>query len=505
PYELEIVEDVLEIEKDQPKYDDTELGHDFEEEADALQQSWETETTNVVPDAESKSSLHKLPDHRFRGKKGKRGRPKLVRVKAERTKLKQLSDKPLQKQRPMPKICTICGVARTDMAAHMRWHNNERPYQCPHCPKIFLNSSNLKNHINLHTREKMYKCDLCDKEFPSTTGRAKHRETHATERTHLCAVCGKSFKYQASLARHKLIHFEEPKEKCPVCDMIFLTKTRLSKHFMVHMDVKPFSCEVCSKAFNRKDNLKTHMKTHAKSKKRDEPVIERMHSSRYEPGVPKEEVRAHTKLEDERVCDYLMYEVLGMDSETENVAITDTETKGKERRKRTFCTICRKYLHNMAEHRRMHLNIRLHQCPYCEKTFVYRANMTAHLNIHTHDRIYKCEQCGSEFTSMQGLKQHRLMHFEAQYACSICNRKYSRKSYLHVHRQRVHMPKQKQSCSLCDRQFQNPTLFEEHMKLHDTTLHECSVCHRAYKANKNLLRHIRSDHPEEWTQRSSGL
>lgn len=262
------------------------LGEDFEE--DVMQLPSETDSSNHVPPNPSpctamNSKQNALLNgvtrrtrqevHKLHVTKKKRGRPKkLKEAVVERVKPKK-HDQPARKQRPMPKICTICGVARTDMAAHMRWHNNERPYQCPHCPKIFLNSSNLKNHINLHTREKMYKCDLCDKEFPSTTGRSKHRETHTEERTHLCSVCGKSFKYQASLARHKLIHFEEPKQKCSVCDMLFLTKTRLTKHFLVHMNVKPFSCDICGKAFNRKDNLKTHKKTHItgrRSEKRQE-------------------------------------------------------------------------------------------------------------------------------------------------------------------------------------------------------------------------------------------
>ncbi|XP_053668054.1 zinc finger protein 184-like [Anopheles marshallii] len=252
----------------------TQLEEDFDE--DVIQLPSETESSNHVSNASPSPVMQseqndpssrvsrrtRQEGRRLQVTKRKRGRPKKLKENSERLTPIKFADQPVRKQRPIPKICSICGVARTDMAAHMRWHNNERPYQCPHCPKIFLNSSNLKNHINLHTREKMYKCDLCDKEFPSSTGRSKHRETHTTERSHLCNVCDKSFKYRASLARHKLIHFEEPKEKCSVCDMLFLTKTRLTKHFLVHMNVKPFSCEVCGKAFNRKDNLKTHKKTH---------------------------------------------------------------------------------------------------------------------------------------------------------------------------------------------------------------------------------------------------
>uniref|UniRef100_A0A182UDY1 C2H2-type domain-containing protein n=1 Tax=Anopheles melas TaxID=34690 RepID=A0A182UDY1_9DIPT len=153
--------------------------------------------------------------------------------------------------------------------------------------------------------------------------------------------------------------------------------------------------------------------------------------------------------------DGYIYEVLETESESENGANCSTKPK-PQRKRRSFCTICGKYLNNLAEHRRMHLNIRTQQCPYCEKTFVHRTNLITHLNIHTHDRTYKCEYCGSEFTSVQGLKQHRATHFEGQYACTICHRKYSRKCYLRIHHERVHRPKEKHCCLICDRQFLNP-------------------------------------------------
>uniref|UniRef100_A0A182N3R9 Protein krueppel n=1 Tax=Anopheles dirus TaxID=7168 RepID=A0A182N3R9_9DIPT len=425
--------------------------------------------------------------------KAKRGRPKRPKDGAERTKYtKRPEREPLQttsKHRVVPKICTICGMARTDMAAHMRWHNNERPYQCPHCPKIFVNSSNLKNHVNLHTREKLYKCDLCEKQFPSTTGRNKHRETHATERAHLCAVCGKSFKYRASLARHKLIHFEEPKQKCGMCDMKFLTKTRLTKHMLVHMKEKPHCCDICGKAFTDKKKflqvlykmLDTEMRHVGK-----ERVIE----LKIEPVIDKRLKREKPESIEPEKPDALS---------SENDFIAGFEVPPKpQSRKRQYCSICCKYLNNMAEHSRMHRNIRVQQCPYCEKTFVHRSNLYAHLNIHTRDRVYQCELCNSDFSCVQGLKQHRSIHFEAQFACGQCDRKFHRKSYLSVHEQRVHMPKQKHKCLVCDRQFLNLALKEQHMKIHENKqLYDCNVCRRAYNMKRNLLRHMRMAHPLE--------
>uniref|UniRef100_A0A182QWI6 Protein krueppel n=1 Tax=Anopheles farauti TaxID=69004 RepID=A0A182QWI6_9DIPT len=284
PYAFDTIEDVTRL-KDGTKSVETQQFDDGLHEEELTQLFPEAESSSVYETGIESICTAKPNSAKSLQKnvtpKGKRGRPKRPKDSVERAKYtkriptNQSDREPSRsglKHRALPKICTICGMSRTDMAAHMRWHNNERPYQCPHCPKIFVNSSNLKNHVNLHTREKLYKCDLCDKQFPSTTGRNKHRETHATERTHLCAVCGKSFKYRASLARHKLIHSEEPKEKCPTCDLKFLTKTRLTKHLLVHMDEKPHCCDICGKAFNRKDNLKTHQKTHSTHRKKQDQL-----------------------------------------------------------------------------------------------------------------------------------------------------------------------------------------------------------------------------------------
>lgn len=209
-------------------------------------------------------------------------------------------------------------------------------------------------------------------------------------------------------------------------------------------------------------------------------------------------------VEENSTDEFVIYEESESD-ESSNFTDTDPKLdlerhtlKSQKRRKRTFCTICGKFLNNFAEHKRMHLNIRKQQCPYCGKTFVHRSNLYSHLNIHTKERVYKCQHCDSEFNSVQGLKQHLLTHFEGQYTCTTCNRKYGRKSYLRIHQQRVHMPKQKHKCMICDREFHDLLLKEKHMKIHNNAaLHECIVCRRAYNAKRNLLRHIRMAHPTE--------
>ncbi|KFB49937.1 AGAP012110-PA-like protein [Anopheles sinensis] len=340
----------------------------------------------------------------------------------------------------------------------------------------------------------MYKCDLCDKEFPSSTARGKHRETHATINAHQCAICGKTFKYTASWARHKLIHTAEPKVKCTFCDMVFLTKTRLRKHLLVHTDSKPFVCGICNRPFNRKDNLKVHMKTHLKTsgsnKKKDQQqnILDVVGKEEFDDG--KDNKLHCTK-------DGILIEPTDNDEVWYSDPLPKKRGKLQAPRKSTFCALCNKFVRTVAEHWRMHLNIRSQQCPYCPKSFVHRSNFLMHLNIHTRQRIYKCSVCDSEFNSPQGLNQHLETHLVAKHECLQCGNRFSRKSYLRIHRQRVHEPKIKHKCLVCDKQFTNIEHVEKHMIVHNNeTLLPCGICRRPYKARKNLLRHMRTAHPE---------
>ncbi|XP_058129198.1 gastrula zinc finger protein XlCGF7.1-like [Anopheles ziemanni] len=166
-------------------------------------------------------------------------------------------------------------------------------------------------------------------------------------------------------------------------------------------------------------------------------------------------------------------------------------------RKYTFCDLCNKFVRTITEHRRMHLNIRSQQCPYCQKSFVHRSNFLMHLNIHTRERVYKCTVCNSEFNSPQGLNQHLETHMVAKHECPQCGHRFGRKSYLRIHQQRVHEPKIKYKCLVCDKQFPNVEQMDKHMIVHNNqTLFPCEVCRRPYKAKKNLLRHMRMAHPE---------
>ena len=64
------------------------------------------------------------------------------------------------------------------LKAHIRCHNNERPFECdwPGCGKTFVRPDELKRHAWIHTKEDRFKCP-CGKGY----SRADHFRAHAVK------------------------------------------------------------------------------------------------------------------------------------------------------------------------------------------------------------------------------------------------------------------------------------------------------------------------------------
>lgn len=167
------------------------------------------------------------------------------------------------------------------LTAHLRSHNNERPFQCPHdgCDKSYLEEKHLKQHLGgSHSTERKYSCEepACGKSFLTSTRLRRHQLVHEGQERFRCRdfpPCSQSFRKHQTLQRHiRGEHLKVPAFQCKHegCPSGFDTASSLRRHVeKEHADIK-FWCEECNKdlgdgeteriGFSSMEQLQQHMK-----------------------------------------------------------------------------------------------------------------------------------------------------------------------------------------------------------------------------------------------------
>lgn len=192
--------------------------------------------------------------------------------------------------------CDVCGkkfVSKPELTQHTFIHSEEKRFSCPTCDKKFAAKPYLERHQKTHTGVvKSYVCTICDKRLVDKTGFTAHVRAHNNERPFACSECdkrytikrhltshmrihssvrpfrcpepdcGKTFRSRSNLRQHKDFHAGVKRWTCSHCSRSFLSQGNMAKHVRRHIGLKNHCCDVCGKGFIEKQELRSHQKVH---------------------------------------------------------------------------------------------------------------------------------------------------------------------------------------------------------------------------------------------------
>ncbi len=313
--------------------------------------------------------------------------------------------------------------------SHMRSHEIGEK-MCPHCGKLVINNSSLKNHIAIvHSDERPFSCTLCPRRFKFKSDVKSHMESRHTQSVRFqCEVCSASYTSRLCLNQHLKKHVTEYPYECFSCPFKSATRSPYEKHVEVaHPGVQPYPCDLCpaSGGFALESHLRDHLR----------------------------EVHGRTDLSQDfhrcGVCGFnfifkwrLEIHMLRHQDREFRCTLCPSKYKTKQRLEKhcaekhpdgkriTFsCEKCGRELSSkkrLARHMEsVHLTEKCIQCkaPGCLKVFKVIADMESHFKlVHIGDKPHKCSECPKAFPTLSKLRNHFRIHSgEKPFHCTQCN------------------------------------------------------------------------------------
>ncbi|XP_012219574.1 uncharacterized protein [Linepithema humile] len=326
--------------------------------------------------------------------------------------------------------CPVCRklVPFYSLSKHMHTHK-AYSIQCPHCDKMFKNSSTLKQHVRIHEDQRQYRCDTCGVGFNRRDGLRLHMRVHEKTGSRglkecSCQVCGEKFPNHSTLVIHRNRE---------------------------HKDGRQYTCHICNRSMISTRSLEWHMS--------------HIHNESM-PGITRDESGLHDK---RRVSCYhcnktfktemiLRTHIKNTHMEKDPMKCTDCDS--------SFTSEVRLRHHMMITHNRLEGTL---ECPRCPKRFVNQLRLKTHMISHSEERPYTCEICGFNLkTKIQLIKHHQNRHSnERPLQCRYCPWRCKQVSALVCH-ERTHTNERPYTCSVCEQRFKYLGDKNKHERRHES-------------------------------------
>lgn len=233
----------------------------------------ESSTPTSDEDAEDSSSSDEGPSQDFKSKQQKNAKKYHSRLQCkicgETSINRQQQKKHILRFHPQEKpfecdICTSTFKSSFMLAQHKLKHNRPDTVQCEECEKYFRSQLHLQRHIKNFHLKSTYTCHICNQQFENYTQmRFQYHVRQHGEKRFTCSICSKAFHQKIHLINHERTHTNEQPFRCDFCGKAYRQQSVCQEHMKTHKDPTPFKCKHCPKAFSQRSTLRMHIqRTH---------------------------------------------------------------------------------------------------------------------------------------------------------------------------------------------------------------------------------------------------
>lgn len=396
------------------------------------------------------------------------------------------------------RLCKLTFMNRYSEIRHMLQTHNE--CFCLWCDKAFTNEAEKDAHDTNCTddgQNKQKRCHVCPKKLANRVRYESHFLTVHGE-DYNCSECDSVFASHYLLRRHERLHEPDEDHQCPYCRKMFNREINMVKHLrLIHKVVKPKAekkeafpceCQVCHEGFYSRTALAEHIKV-SHMDEINQKIVDN----------PKYTVNFHENLflckkcgkgypnEDEQAIHMASH--LGILNKN-NSYICDVCGK----------VFHQKNLFNA--HRDRHTEFKLFPCPKCEKKFHVRTSLVSHLQTHRIHKDFVCDICGKAFKSQPSLRMHSKRHnMDRCHLCKYCNRTFRSYDGLKYHWVVNHPEEVRKRnltifpCAYCDKVLATKTQLDRHLAKHGMNKnYACEICNNKFSTVAQLNSHIKNSH-----------